>query len=343
MAQIHTYTTDGTISLSDKIIGTDGDVGANNATKNFTVGSLQTFLGNQFAPKTDFETLQTTVTTNRANVDTAFTNSGTGSSAVTTFDQREIKLKDVANSAGVSTGSITIGREGNVGINILSNNFNPSANANIPISHGLIRVGKAGDSPSSSDFGNYGLMGDLGGTVMIQNETGPKSTVIALKATSAGSSKTVFAVAARTPITGNPYSSVSTGFGGSHHYNLRVTGKSDLSLGHNSGSHTSNITARKFTSIANSNYYVEPAASTRINQLQASRITPITSGSTSGVASSTFAIPKVSNIESLGFNATNTQAGMLGQMLFDDNYIYICTQAGSSGSAVWRRAAISTF
>ena len=343
MAQIHTYTTDGTISLSDKIIGTDGDVGANNATKNFTVGSLQTFLGNQFAPKTDFETLQTTVTTNRANVDTAFTNSGTGSSAVTTFDQREIKLKDVANSAGVSTGSITIGREGNVGINILSNNFNPSANANIHTSHGLIRVGKAGTAPASSDFGNYGLAGDLGGTVMIQNETGPKSTIIALKATSAGSNKTVFAVAARTPITGNPYSSVSTGFGGSHHYNLRVTGKSDLSLGHNNSSHTSNITAKKFTSIANSTYYVEPAASAKINQFQANRITPITSGSTSGTASSIFAIPKVSNVEQSGFNSANNQAGFLGQMLFDDSYIYICTAAGSPGSATWKRVAISAW
>ena len=41
MAQIHTYTADGNVSLADKIIGTDGDVGANNATKNFTVGALR--------------------------------------------------------------------------------------------------------------------------------------------------------------------------------------------------------------------------------------------------------------------------------------------------------------
>jgi len=343
MAQIHTYTTDGTVSISDKIIGTDGDVGANNATKNFTVGSLQTFLGNQFAPKAAFETLQATVTTNRANVDTAFTNSGTGSTATTTFDQRKIKLKDVANSAGVSTGSITIGRQGNVGISIFSNNFNPSANANIHTSHGLIRVGKAGDTPTSNDFGNYGLTGDLGGTVMIQNETGPKSTIIALKATSNGSNKTLFAVAARNPVSGNPFSSVSTGYGGNHAYNLRLTGKSDLSLGHNNSAHTSNITAKKFTSIANSTYYVEPASSSSLNTLNVNRITPKTSGSSSGVASSIFEIPKVSSTESLGFNSANTQAGVLGQMLFDDNYIYICTQGGSNGSAIWKRAALSTF
>ena len=51
MAKIHTYTTDGTVSIDDKIIGTDGALGAYNATKNFTVGSLQTFMGNQVAPK----------------------------------------------------------------------------------------------------------------------------------------------------------------------------------------------------------------------------------------------------------------------------------------------------
>ena len=341
MAKIHTYTTDGTVSIADKIIGTDGDAGANNATKNFTVGSLQTFMGNQFAPKADFETLQTTVTTNRANVDTAFTNSGTGSTAVTTFDQREIKLTDITNSAGLSTGSITIGREGAVGITLLSNNYNPSNNPNIHTSHGLIRVGKTGNSPTNGDFGNYSLMGDLGGTVSIQNETGPKSTIISLKATSAGNNKTVFAVSSKLPVT--PTTAVSTGLGSSIVHNVRVTGKSDLFLGHNSSTHTSNITAKKFTSIANSTYYIEPASGTKINELQANKITPITSGSTSGAASSIFAIPKVSNTQQSGFNASNTQAGVLGQMLFDDNYIYICTQAGSNGSAVWKRAAISTF
>lgn len=334
MAKIHTYTTDGTVSIADKIIGTDGDVGANNATKNFTVGSLQTFMGNQFAPKTAFETLQTTV-------NTAFANSGTGSSAATTFSQREIKTADVANSAGLSTGSITIGREGNVGITLLSNNFNPTNNSNIHTSHGLIRVGKTGNTPTNGDFGNYGLSGDLGGTVTIQNETGPKSTLISLKATSAGSNATVFAVSSRS--TGTPSNPVSTGLGGVHHHNIRLTGKSDLFVGHNSSTHTSNITAKKFTSIANSTYYVEPASATKLNQLQANRITPITSGSTSGTASSIFAIPKVSNVEQSGFNAANTQAGMLGQMLFDDNYIYICTAAGSPGSATWKRVAISAF
>ena len=334
MAQIHTYAEDSTIAAHDKVLGTDGALGANNATKNFSIGTLQTFLGNSFAPKTDFETLQT-------KVNTAFTNSGTGSTAVTTFDQREIKLTDITNSAGLSTGSIRIGREGAVGITLLSNNYNPSNNSNIHTSHGLIRVGKTGNSPTNGDFGNYSLMGDLGGTVSIQNETGPKSTIISLKATSAGSTKTVFAVSSRS--TGTPSNTVSTGLGGLHHHNIRLTGKSDLFIGHNSSTHTSNITAKKFTSIANSNYYVEPAASSRVNQFQVNSITPLTSGSTVGVASSIFAIPKVSNTQQSGFNAANTQAGVLGQMLFDDNYIYICTAAGSPGSAVWKRAAISTF
>ena len=333
MAQIHTYAEDSTIAAHDKVLGTDGALGANNATKNFSIGTLQTFLGNSFAPKTDFETLQT-------KVNTAFTNSGTGSTAVTTFDQREIKLTDITNSAGLSTGSIRIGREGAVGITLLSNNYNPSNNPNIHTSHGLIRVGKTGTSPTNGDFGNYGLTGDLGGTVSIQNETGPKSTIISLKATSAGNNKTVFAVSSKLPVTAT--AAVSTGFGSFNH-NVRVTGKSDLFLGHNSSTHTSNITAKKFTSISNSTYYIEPASGTKINELQANKITPITSGSTSGAASSIFAIPKVSNTQQSGFNASNTQAGVLGQMLFDDNYIYICTAAGSPGSAVWKRAAISTF
>ena len=333
MAQIHTYTTDGTVSIADKIIGTDGDVGANNATKNFTVGSLQTFLGNQFAPKLAFETLQTTV-------NTTFANSGTGSTAVTTFDQREIKLKDGTNAAGLSTGSITIGREGNVGINILSNNYNPSNNSNIHASHGLIRVGKAGSNPGTSDFGNFGFTGELGGTVTIQNETGPKSTVLVLKATNSGANQTVFGVGAKGTQVGT---GIQGGYTNIHGRILNLTGKADLSLGHNTGSYTSNITAKKFTSIVNSIYYVEPATTTKLNQFQANRVTPVISGSTSGVASSIFAIPKVSNIEQNGFNAANTQAGMLGQMLFDDNYIYICTAAGSPGSATWKRVAISAF
>ena len=333
MAQIHTYATDGTVSIDDKIIGTDGALGANNATKNFTVGSLQTFMGNQFAPKLAFETLQTTV-------NTAFANSGTGSSAATTFSQREIKTADVANSAGLSTGSITIGREGNVGITLLSNNFNPSANTNIHTSHGLIRVGKAGSTPTGSDFGNYSLFGDLGGTVMIQNETGPKSTIISLKATSAGSNKTVFAVSSRS--TGTPSSSVSTGFGGAHHHNIRLTGKSDLFLGHNNSSHTSNITAKKFTSIANSTYHVEPASETKINELQVNKITPITSGHAT-TASSIFKIPKASDAQIAAFNTNNTQAGELGQMLFGGGYIFICTTAGTAGNAVWRRVVVSAF
>ena len=44
MARIKTYDLDATITNADKIIGTDGAEGANNATKNFTVAALKTFI-----------------------------------------------------------------------------------------------------------------------------------------------------------------------------------------------------------------------------------------------------------------------------------------------------------
>ena len=44
MARIQTYTTDTAVASNDKFIGTDGAVGANNATKNFTVGDLTGYL-----------------------------------------------------------------------------------------------------------------------------------------------------------------------------------------------------------------------------------------------------------------------------------------------------------
>jgi len=46
MARIQTYTLDTTINASDKVIGTDGTEGANNATKNFTVGDLTAYIQN---------------------------------------------------------------------------------------------------------------------------------------------------------------------------------------------------------------------------------------------------------------------------------------------------------
>ena len=44
MARIQTYTADAAVASNDKFIGTDGAVGANNATKNFTVGDLTSYL-----------------------------------------------------------------------------------------------------------------------------------------------------------------------------------------------------------------------------------------------------------------------------------------------------------
>ena len=42
MARIETYNNDNTINPTDKLIGTDGAVGALNATKNFEVSALKT-------------------------------------------------------------------------------------------------------------------------------------------------------------------------------------------------------------------------------------------------------------------------------------------------------------
>lgn len=44
MPKIHTLETDSTITSTDKLLGSDGAVGANNATKNYTVGALKTFM-----------------------------------------------------------------------------------------------------------------------------------------------------------------------------------------------------------------------------------------------------------------------------------------------------------
>ena len=50
MARIKTYDLDATITNADKIIGTDGAEGANNATKNFTVSALKTFINADVIP-----------------------------------------------------------------------------------------------------------------------------------------------------------------------------------------------------------------------------------------------------------------------------------------------------
>ena len=331
MAKIHTYATYGNISIADKIIGTDGDIGANNATKNFTVGALQTFMGNSFAPKTDFETLQTTVSTGVHKVidGDILGPAGSVTSTVISLGTRELSTGSLNNiqqtHAKLLPGKLQLC--GNSG-------FATGALA-------VIRAGHVGTSPTQSNFGKFftGLPGDGSGVVLIQNETEQRSSVIMLKSTSAASSNTVFVVGSGP---NNMNNTVSSGYAEIHTPLLRITGKADLYLA--SGSNlNSNVYAKKFISVADSTYHVEPAFSTKLNHLQVNRITPITSGSTSGAASSIFEIPKVSNLEQNAFNASSNMGGVLGQILFDDNYIYICTVAGSPGSATWKRAALSTF
>ena len=302
MARISKYESDGNIALSDTLLGSDA--GANNATKNYSISNIKNFLGGYFISTNTSNTTDHEISKPLFLKDSG----GNGYSKLSQFGKLELQANSTAT-----------GSHGG---------------------HGVIRAGLGGEMPTSSDFGNFSFNGDIGGKVQIMNESGPKSTVISLSATSAQSTKTVFGIAARPP--GTPTNPVASGYGGSHAHLLVLSGKADLTLQGNSA-YTSIISAKKFISLGNTNYYVQPSYGTKINELQANKITPITSGSTSGAASSIFAIPKVSSTQQSGFNAANTQAGVLGQMLFDDNYIYICTQAGSNGSAVWKRAAISTF
>ena len=171
------------------------------------------------------------------------------------------------------------------------------------------------------------------------NESGPKSTVISLSATSAQSTKTVFGIAARPP--GTPANAIASGYGGSHAQLLVLSGKADLTLQGNSA-YTSIISAKKFISLGNTNYYVQPATITKLAELQVNNITPITSGHAT-TPSSVFKIPKASDAQVAAFSTNNTQEGALGQMLFGGGYIFICTTAGTAGNAVWKRVAISTF
>lgn len=53
MARIQTYTVDTILNSGDMIIGTDGAQGANNATKNFTVGTLKEFINTGIPDPTD--------------------------------------------------------------------------------------------------------------------------------------------------------------------------------------------------------------------------------------------------------------------------------------------------
>lgn len=50
MGRIQSYTNDSTIDGTDRLIGTDGDVLSNYATKNFTISALKTFISADIIP-----------------------------------------------------------------------------------------------------------------------------------------------------------------------------------------------------------------------------------------------------------------------------------------------------
>ena len=337
MAKIHTYTTDGTVSIADKIIGTDGDAGANNATKNFTVGSLQTFMGNSFAPKTEFETVQIDSQSNKS-----FRLSGdvlTPKGSITTdyvsLGTRRLNIGSINTTGSGSQASHA--RLYPFGMLQLCGNSANMTNGAI----GVVRAGHAGGSPNDSDFGRFfstALPADGSGALVMQNETSDRSSIIMLKSTAAASANTLFVVGSAS----YPIQNISAnGYGLSHRALLRLTGKADLYLDNGNDSN-GNVYARKFISSFSTTYYVEPNSNSKLNQFQANKITPIHTGLTS-TSSSIFCIPKASQSQTSGFNSANTQGGELGQILFDNNYIYICTSAGSPGSATWKRVAISAW
>ena len=299
MARISKYESDSNIALSDTLLGSDND--ANKTTKNYSISNIKNFLGSYFISTNTSNTTDHEISKPLFLKDSG----GNGYSKLNQFGQLELQANRTAT--GPNGG------------------------------HGVIRAGVGGLTPTTSDFGNFSFNGDIAGKVQIMNESGPKSTVISLSATSAQSTKTVFGIAARAP--GTPVNAIANGYGGSHAQLLVLSGKADLTLQGNSA-FTSIISAKKFISLGNTNYYVQPCSATKLNQFQANRITPVNSNQ-STTPSSIFCIPKVSGIEQSSFNSTNNQAGMLGQMLFDDNYIYICTSPGSPGSATWKRVAIS--
>ena len=301
MARISKYESDSNIALSDTLLGSDND--ANKTTKNYSISNIKNFLGGYF------------ISTNSSN----------------TTDHEISKplfLKD-----GGGNGYSKLSQFGKLELQANTTATGPHGG------HGVIRAGVGGDIPTTSDFGNFSFNGDLAGKVQIMNESGPKSTVISLSATSAQSTKTVFGIAARAP--GTPSNAIANGYGGAHAHLLVLSGKADLTLQGNSP-YTAIISANKFISSGNTNYYVQPASETKINELKANKITPITSSHLTN-ASSVFCIPKVSGAQQTSFNSGNNQSGELGQMLFDDNYIYICTAVALGGATTWKRVAISSW
>ena len=303
MARISKYESDSNIALSDTLLGSDND--ANKTTKNYSISNIKNFLGSYFISTNSSNTTDHEISKPLFLKDSG----GNGYSKLSQFGKLELQANRTAS-----------GPHGG---------------------HGVIRAGVGGDVPTSSDFGNFSFNGDLSGKVQIMNESGPKSTVISLSATNATSSKTVFGIGARGPVPGGPAHAVATGYGGSHAHLLVLSGKADLTLqGHSS--YTSIISAKKFISLGNTNYYVQPATITKLAELQVNNITPITSGHATS-SSSVFKIPKASDAQLSDFATKNDQAGAFGQILFGNGYIFVCTTAGTAGNAVWKRAQLGAW
>ena len=97
MARIQTYVLDTVLNASDKLIGTDAAQGANNATKNFTVGTLKEFINTGIPDPTD-----STDTANQGYVADNVVNGGSISGTTLTLT-RTGELADVTIT-GVGSG-----------------------------------------------------------------------------------------------------------------------------------------------------------------------------------------------------------------------------------------------
>jgi hypothetical protein len=42
----------------------------------------------------------------------------------------------------------------------------------------------------------------------------------------------------------------------------------------------------------------------------------------------------------VGFKSSSVDAGILNEMSVDDDYLYICVQGGSAGSAIWKKSLL---
>jgi hypothetical protein len=154
MARIQTYVLDTVLNASDKLIGTDAAQGANNATKNFTVGTLKEFINTGIPDPTD-----PTDTANQGYVADNVVNGGSISGNTLTLT-RTGELADVTIT-GVGSG---IGGSGTVNTIAM---FTPDGTT-------------IGDSPiTSTSFGNVTFESSVtfeddvsfGGTVDMNNGT----------------------------------------------------------------------------------------------------------------------------------------------------------------------------